>query len=209
MKWTKMYGAVVAMLGMVASAEAGSIVLTSHSCCGAEKSCGCAPACQPKCCRPVIQADLSQIYNYQRSARNPRAAAPAPAAAAAKCAAPARSARCSLLRLVPRRCPLQSARCSQPRPVPQVLPGPATCAAPVPRLVPRAVRCSGSRDLRGSGCCLCTGSGHVCGSLCAQVRSGSGHVRCSLCSGSGEVLRHRLQHQVLQCRSLRSCTLDL
>ena len=76
----------------------------------------------------------------------------------------------------------------------------------------------GSRELRGPG--LCSGSGHVCGSLCAQVRSGSGHVRCSLCtgsghvrcslcSGSGEVLRHRLRHQVLQCRSLRSCTLDL
>jgi len=82
----------------------------------------------------------------------------------------------------------------------------------------RCSLCSGSRDLRGSG--LCSGSGHVCGSLCAQVRSGSGHVRCSLCtgsghvrcslcSGSGEVLRHRLRHQVLQCRSLRSCTLDL
>ena len=62
---------------------------------------------------------------------------------------------------------------------------------------------SGSRDLRGSG------SGHVCSSLCSQVRSGSGLVRCSLCSGSGEVLRHRLRHQVLQCRSLRSCTLDI
>jgi hypothetical protein len=66
--------------------------------------------------------------------------------------------------------------------------------------------CSGSRDVRGS---VCSGSGHVCGSLCSQVRSGSGHVRCSLCSGSGEVLRHRLRDQVLQCRSLRSCTLDL
>src|SRR4029450_12475318 len=40
MKWTKLYGAVVAMLGMVATAEAGPIVLTSYSCDGAEKSCG-------------------------------------------------------------------------------------------------------------------------------------------------------------------------
>jgi hypothetical protein len=69
--------------------------------------------------------------------------------------------------------------------------------------------CSGSRELRGPRGRLCSGSGHVCGSLCAQVRSGSGLVRCSLCSGSGEVLRHRLRYQVLQCRSLRSCTLDL
>jgi hypothetical protein len=97
------------------------------------------------------------------------------------------------------------------------------------------VRCSlcaqvlpGSRDLCSSG------SGHLRCSLCAQVLpgsrhvrgSGSGHVRCSLCSqvlpgsrdvrgsdlcgsGSGEVLRHRLRDQVLHCRSLRSCTLDL
>ena len=54
MKWNILYGAVVAMLGMVATAEAGPIVLTSHSCDGAEKSCGCAPTCQPQCCRPVI-----------------------------------------------------------------------------------------------------------------------------------------------------------
>jgi hypothetical protein len=68
----------------------------------------------------------------------------------------------------------------------------------------------GSRDVRGSGSGLCSGSGHVCGSVCAQVRSGSGLVRCSLCSGSGEVLRHRLcVQQVLQCRSLRSGSLDL
>ena len=50
-------------------------------------------------------------------------------------------------------------------------------------------------------------------SVRAQVRSGSGLVRCSLCSGSGEVLRYRLQlglrHEVLQCRSLRSGSLDL
>jgi hypothetical protein len=70
--------------------------------------------------------------------------------------------------------------------------------------------CSGSRNVRGSGSGLCSGSGHVCGSVCAQVRSGSGLVRCSLCSGSGEVLRHRLcVQQVLQCRSLRSGSLDL
>ena len=92
----------------------------------------------------------------------------------------------------------------------------------------RFVLCSGSRELRSSG------SGHVRCSLCAQVlpgsrdlcSSGSGHLRCSLCaqvlpgsrdvrgsdlcgSGSGEVLRHRLRDQVLHCRSLRSCTLDL
>jgi hypothetical protein len=44
------------------------------------------------------------------------------------------------------------------------------------------VRSSGGCGLR-SGLCR-TGSGHVRGSVCAQVRSGSrSHVRCSLCSG--------------------------
>ena len=69
----------------------------------------------------------------------------------------------------------------------------------------RFVLCSGSRELRSSG------SGHVRCSLCSQVLPGSRDVRGSdLCgSGSGEVLRHRLRDQVLHCRSLRSCTLDL
>ena len=62
--------------------------------------------------------------------------------------------------------------------------------------------CSGCRDVRCSGCKLCSGCGDLRCSLCSQVRSG-------LCSGSGQVLRHRVPDQVLQCRSLRSCTLDL
>src|SRR5579864_8410056 len=68
MKWNNLYGAVVAMLGMVATADAGPILLTSYNCDGAEKSCGCAPTCQPQCCRPVIcKPCCPKIYNYQRS----------------------------------------------------------------------------------------------------------------------------------------------
>ena len=43
MKWTTLYSAVVAMIGMVGTANAGSIVLTSGSCCGAEKGAVGAP----------------------------------------------------------------------------------------------------------------------------------------------------------------------
>ena len=68
--------------------------------------------------------------------------------------------------------------------------------------------CSGSRVVRGSGVCSGCGSRDLRGSVCSQVRSGSGHVRCSLCSRSGEVLRYRLPEAVL-CRSLRSRSLDL
>src|SRR5262245_20449488 len=104
MKWTKLYGAVVAMLGMVATAQAGPILLTSHSCEGAEKSCGCAPSCQPKCCRPVIcKPSCPNVYNYQRTCAKPQCCnaapscapkcAPAPVSCAAPCApAPANCA---------------------------------------------------------------------------------------------------------------------
>src|SRR5580765_4184739 len=92
MKLTKLYSVVVAMLGMVASAEAGPIVLTSHDCCGAEKSCGCAPSCQPKCCRPVIcKPECPNIYNYQRTCAKPQCCNAAPSCAP-RCAAPANCA---------------------------------------------------------------------------------------------------------------------
>ncbi|MGE5193484.1 MAG: HEAT repeat domain-containing protein [Deltaproteobacteria bacterium] len=152
MKWTKLYGAVVAMLGMVGSANAGAIVLTSHSCCGAEKSCGCAPSCQPQCCRPVIcKPQCPKIYNYQRTAAcckpsccnaapccapkcgpaavscaAPAACAPAPACAApapVTCAAPAACA------------PAAAPACAAPAPVScaapaACAPAPVSCAAP-------------------------------------------------------------------------------
>src|SRR5258708_32421415 len=112
MKWNTLYGAVVAMLGMVATAEAGPIVLASHSCCGAEKSCGCAPTCQPQCCRPVIcKPTCPKIYNYQRSCAKPMCCTAAPSCAP-KCAAPA-----------PANCAAPAA-CAPPAPV--------TCAARAP-----------------------------------------------------------------------------
>ena len=121
MKWTKLYGAVVAMLGMVGSAQAGAIVLTSHSCCGAEKSCGCAPSCQPQCCRPVIcKPECPNIYNYQRTCAKPQCCCPAPTCAP-KCAAPANCA-------APAACAPAPANCAAP--CGPAACGPANCAAP-------------------------------------------------------------------------------
>jgi hypothetical protein len=98
-----------------------------------------------------------------------------------------------------------------------------------PGLCPE-VRCSGSGHVRCSLCSglcpevRCSGSGHVRCSVCSGLCcTGSGDLRRSLCSrtGSGQVLRlalpvevlrqrqERLRYQVLQCRSLRSCSLDL
>jgi len=120
MKWNTLYGAVVAMLGMVATAEAGPIVLTNYNCGGAEKSCGCAPTCQPQCCRPVIcKPTCPKIYNYQRSCAKPMCCNAAPSCAP-KCAAPA-----------PTSCAAPAA-CAAPAPVTCAAPAPAACAAPAP-----------------------------------------------------------------------------
>jgi hypothetical protein len=71
--------------------------------------------------------------------------------------------------------------------------------------------CSGSRHVCGTGASLCTGSYHVCGPrACHMCGSGSCHLLCTGPSqvlrpgsgpgqvlrlpGSGQVLRHRLQH---------------
>ena len=97
MKWNNLYGAVVAMLGMVATVEAGPIMLTSHSCGGAEKSCGCAsrlisPNLAGLC---HLQAVLPQDpYKVSTSVR-----APSPCAATPVAATPAKAVLPSVHRL--------------------------------------------------------------------------------------------------------------
>lgn len=150
MKWTTLYSAVVAMVGMVGTANAGSIVLTSGSCCGAEKSCGCAPSCQPQCCRPVIYKPCCpNVHNYQRTCAKPqgccntapastcapKCCAPAPAPAPVSCAAPAPA---------PATCAAPCAPRCAPAPAPTCAPAPATCAAPAPATcaAPCAPKCA-------------------------------------------------------------------
>lgn len=99
MKWSSLFSAVLAMLGMVGSVNAGSV----EGCCGAQKSCGCGPSSQAPCCRPTIcRPTCPNVCTYQRSCCKPsgccdnnggcgpKACAPAcgPAAAPA-CTAPA------------------------------------------------------------------------------------------------------------------------
>lgn len=72
MKWSSLFSAVLAMLGMVASAEAGSILQIGH-CCGAEKSCGCGPSNNTPCCRPVIcRPTCPNVCTYQRACCKPQ-----------------------------------------------------------------------------------------------------------------------------------------
>lgn len=66
MKWTKLCGAVLALLGLVGSVNAGTCApLGGH---GADKGCGCAPAYQPCTSKPVIcRPNHRNVCTYQRS----------------------------------------------------------------------------------------------------------------------------------------------
>jgi hypothetical protein len=66
MKWIRTVAAVVVTLGMSASSQAGLFSFGGN--CGAEKSCGCAPTCQPRCCKPTIQRPCEgKTFTYQRA----------------------------------------------------------------------------------------------------------------------------------------------
>jgi hypothetical protein len=95
MKWTHLYTA-VALLGMVGSAVAGNIQQV-HYTCGTEKACGCAPTCQPTCCRPVVcRPECPKVCTYQRQCCKPnccglpqdKCCGPKCAVAAAPCCPP-------------------------------------------------------------------------------------------------------------------------
>ena len=117
MKWFKFCGALLAAMSMTSLADAG-LFGSLRGGCGAEKGCGCAPTCQPACCKPVIvKPCCPNVYTYQRKCSDikppccdtccppatccapaakhgcgPAACAPAcaaPAACAPACAAPA------------------------------------------------------------------------------------------------------------------------
>ena len=61
MKWIRMFSAVMALSGIMASAQAG--LFGSGGC----KSCGCAEDCQPACCKPTIARPCNRnVYTYQR-----------------------------------------------------------------------------------------------------------------------------------------------
>lgn len=136
MNWIKTFTAVVATLGMSAVAQAGFFNLSAH--CGAAKSCGCAPSCQPVCCKPTITRPCGvSVHTYQRKVSDikppccnvgcvqaPQCCAPAPKA----CAAPA-----------PQVCAPAPKACAAP--APQVCaPAPKVCAAPRPQACAPAPR---------------------------------------------------------------------
>jgi len=86
MKWT-LLSVAVAMLGMVGTANAGPV--QNGNCCGPEKSCGCAPACQPICCKPVIcRPQCHNVCTYQRHCCKPDCGVSDPGCCAPRCHRP-------------------------------------------------------------------------------------------------------------------------
>lgn len=146
MKWIRTFTAVVATLGVTGVAQAGLFNLGAT--CGAAKSCGCAPSCQPVCCKPTITRPCgTSVHTYQRKCSDikppccntgcaPKCCAPAPqcAAPAPQCAAPA--AQCA---------PAPAPRCAAPAP---------RCAAPAPRCAaPAPTRCAPAPTCCQVRCC--------------------------------------------------------
>src|SRR5690606_28269288 len=57
---------------------------------GAAKSCGCPPACQPECCKPVITKPCCpNVYTYQRACSTLKPPCCDTCCAPAECCAPA------------------------------------------------------------------------------------------------------------------------
>jgi len=75
MKWMRFCSAVFATLSVATMAEAS--VIQQVGCCGAQKSCGCAPLAQP-CCQPkifykpvVCRPTTPSVHTYQRQCCKP------------------------------------------------------------------------------------------------------------------------------------------
>ena len=65
MKLIRILTAVIMTVGMSATVQAGLFSFGGK--CGAEKSCGCAPTCQPRCCKPTIMRPCeSKTFTFQR-----------------------------------------------------------------------------------------------------------------------------------------------
>ena len=88
MKWIRFCSAVVALIGLNSSVDAG--LFDHHDDCGAAKSCGCASDCQPQCCKPTITRPCkTSVHTYQRKCSDIKPPCCDSCTAPASCCAPA------------------------------------------------------------------------------------------------------------------------
>lgn len=188
MKWIRFCSAVVATIGLTTAVQASTMTL-SHggTCAGAAKSCGCAPSCQPVCCKPTIEIPCEpNVFTYQRqkSCLKPPVChtCPAPVCCAPTCCAPKKSCclgggksclsglfgghkGCGLLGCKKQGCCAPAAPCCEAAPV-CAAPAPTcnTCAAPAPTCCEATPCCQKKSCLSGlfgghKGCGLFSGKG--------------------------------------------------
>lgn len=90
-KWIRVCSAVVALVGLSGTADAGLFGFGGHNDdCGAAKSCGCSSDCQPDCCKPTITRPChTNTYTYQRKCSDIKPPCCDSCGAPATCCAPA------------------------------------------------------------------------------------------------------------------------
>lgn len=189
MKLFRFCGALAVALSMTGLAHAGLLGM-SKSGCGAEKGCGCAPTCQPACCKPVIvKPCCPNVYTYQRKCSDIKppccdqcapASCCAPAArhcgpaAAPACAAPAACAPAAAPACAaPAACgPAAAPACAAPAACgPAAAPACAAPAACAPRCAPVQTACA-------PNCCNHKKSGGLLNALFGN----KGNKGCNTCA---------------------------
>jgi hypothetical protein len=182
MKLFQFCGALAVALSMTSLADAGLLGLSKGGC-GAEKGCGCAPTCQPACCKPVIvKPCCPNVYTYQRKCSDikppccdrgcapaacaPACAAPAACAPAARHCGPAAAPACA----APAACaPAAAPACAAPAAcAPAAAPA---CAAPA-ACAPAATACTPA-----NACCPTKKSGGLLSNLFGKSNKG-----CNTCA---------------------------
>jgi len=172
MKWIHSLTAVVAIMGMNASAEAGLFSMFGGDRCGAAKCTDYTPTCQPRCCKPtIVRPCCPQTFEYQRKVSSLQAPCCKPDCCGDKgpsCCAPLSCPKggcpqdgCSTNKFCPPKC---SAPKSPPRGCTPTGPG---CTSNGPGCTPSGPGCASN----GPDCAAPCGDG--CGPVCC------GDNRCS------------------------------
>ena len=131
MKWMKICSAVVMTFGLTTAAQADMFDLFhGWNTDGSSKCCGCAPCCQPCCCKPVIvRPCCPTVHCYQRQCACAKPACCNRCCEAPKCCAPAPCC-------APKCCPAPTCGCPATACAPKCCEAPH-CCAPAPCCAPK------------------------------------------------------------------------
>lgn len=156
MKWLKICGALLAAMSMNSLADAGLLGALRGDCGGA-KGCGCAPSCQPQCCKPVIvKPCCPNVYTYQRKCSDIKPPCCDTCCPPATCCAPAACA--------PAAC---APACAAPAACAPACAAPAACAPAPAACAPAATTCAPAPMACAPACAAPAACGPKCAPACA------------------------------------------